>query len=134
MIRKSFLLTALLVSGDLLADTASAAGNDNTRSSGYATVADSFSARQGKANWLRKASCNNGERSCADCHTADPGMSGKHVRTGKAIEPMAPSVNPQRLTDQNKVEKWFKRNCKWTWGRECSEQEKTDFISYLNSL
>ncbi|HCS12500.1 MAG TPA: hypothetical protein DIW28_01710, partial [Zetaproteobacteria bacterium] len=44
----------------------------------------------------------------------------------KRIEPMAPSVNPERLTDPAKIEKWFGRNCEWTIGRDCTAQEKAD--------
>jgi hypothetical protein len=44
---------------------------------------------------------------------------------------MAPSVNPQRLTDARKIEKWFKRNCEWTWGRACTIQEKGDILRFL---
>ena len=47
---------------------------------------------------------------------------------------MAPSVNPKRFTDLKKVEKWFRRNCKWTWGRECNAQEKADILQWPNTL
>jgi hypothetical protein len=47
---------------------------------------------------------------------------------------MAPSVNPERLTDQRKITKWFKRNCKWTLGRECTHREQGDVLAYLRSL
>lgn len=73
-------------------------------------------------------------RSCASCHGADPVKSGKHERTGKRIGPMAPSVDPQRFTDAKKVAKWFKRNCKWTLGRECTPQEKANVLAWLNTL
>ena len=46
---------------------------------------------------------------------------------------MAPSVNPKRLTDRTKIEKWFVRNCKWTFGRECTPQEKGDLLSFISS-
>jgi hypothetical protein len=72
-------------------------------------------------------------RSCATCHTADLTQTGKHATTGKAIEPMAVSVNPERLTDPAKVEKWFGRNCRWTLGRDCTSQEKANFLSYIKS-
>ena len=52
------------------------------------------------------------ERSCTSCHTADLSLPGKHIKTQRAIKPMAPSVNPERLTDSKTIEKWFKRNCK----------------------
>ena len=74
------------------------------------------------------------ERSCSTCHTKNLTQQGKHAKTGKPIEPMAPSVNSKRLTDGKKIEKWLKRNCKWTLGRECSAQEKTDFIAFIRGL
>jgi hypothetical protein len=91
-------------------------------------------AEQGQYLW-RKIYQSNGEfakRSCASCHTENLTVPGKHIKTGKLIEPMSPSVNPQRLTDQKKIEKWFKRNCKWTMGRECTAQEKADLLIYIN--
>jgi len=71
------------------------------------------------------------ERRCPDCHGPDLSQSGEHKRTHKPIEAMAPSVTPARYTDVRKVEKWFKRNCKWTLGRECTAQEKGDLLEYL---
>ncbi len=44
---------------------------------------------------------------------------------------MSPSAYPERLTDSKKVNKWFKRNCKWTYGRECTAQEKSNFLVYI---
>ncbi len=73
-------------------------------------------------------------RNCSTCHTANLTTSGKHARTKKVIKPMAPSVNPTRYRKKKKIEKWFLRNCKWTFGRECTVQEKGDFLSYLKSL
>jgi cytochrome c553 len=72
-------------------------------------------------------------RSCTSCHSADLTVTGKHARTGKKIKPLAPSVNPKRLTDTKKIEKWFKRNCKWTLGRECTPQEKGDVLAFIKS-
>ena len=73
-------------------------------------------------------------RSCTACHGLDLRVPGKHERTGKAIAPMAPSVNPERYTDGRKVAKWFKRNCKWTLGRECTSQEQADLLGWLVTL
>jgi hypothetical protein len=73
------------------------------------------------------------KRSCATCHGSNLKKPGKHARTGKAIKPMAVSVNPERLTDSKKIEKWFYRNCKWTLGRTCTVQEKANVLSYLSS-
>jgi hypothetical protein len=67
-------------------------------------------------------------RKCTSCHTTDLRRVGKHATTGKAIEPLAPSANPKRLTDVRDIEKWLARNCKWTLGRECTPQEKGDAL------
>ena len=72
-------------------------------------------------------------RSCSSCHGTDLTQPGRHVNTGKVIEPMAPSVNAARLSDPAKVEKWFRRNCRWTLGRECSAREKADFLAYIRT-
>lgn len=95
--------------------------------------ATEVNAEQGRYLWQKIYPANGefSQRSCASCHTEELTAPGKHVKTNKPIEPMAPSINPQRLTDQKKIEKWFKRNCKWTMGRECTAQEKADFLLYL---
>jgi hypothetical protein len=92
-------------------------------------------AASGSAAWVKAYPQSDGSpaRSCATCHTADLTKTGKHVKTGKPIKPLAPSVNPQRLTDPKKVEKWLLRNCRWTLGRDCTAAEKADFISYIKS-
>ena len=91
--------------------------------------------QKAKAMWTQKFPDDSGKntRSCSSCHTNNLHASGKHARTNKPIEPLAPSVNKERLTDAKKIEKWFKRNCKWTLGRECSPQEKSDFLAYISS-
>ena len=71
--------------------------------------------------------------SCASCHTADPKQAGR-TRVGKRIEPLAPAANPERFTDAAKVEKWFRRNCMDVLQRECSAQEKGDFIAWLSQI
>lgn len=96
--------------------------------------ASNFSAEHGKKDWTKKVTSNEGDqRSCTTCHDADPAKAGKHYKTKKVIKPMAPSVNPDRFTDVKKINKWFKRNCEWTWGRECTAQEKGDFLKFLMS-
>lgn len=72
--------------------------------------------------------------SCASCHTENPLAPGKHVKTGKAIAPLAPAANPKRFTDAAAVEKWFRRNCNDVLGRACSAQEMSDVTQYLMSL
>jgi len=73
------------------------------------------------------------QRSCTSCHGDNPAKAGQHVKTGKAIQPMALSANAERFQDAKKIEKWFLRNCKWTLGRECSTQEKADILTWLSS-
>lgn len=98
--------------------------------------AQSFSASAGQSAWDKPhIDPDSGKaRSCASCHTSNLHNTGKHERTGKAIEPLAPSSNPQRLSERKQVEKWLKRNCKWVYGRECTPQEKGDYLSYIQSL
>ena len=93
-----------------------------------------FTADSGEKLWNQTHAASGQPRSCASCHTTNPRLAGKHVRTGKPIKPMAPSVNSDRFTDPEKVAKWFKRNCKWTLGRECNEQEKGGLTTYLKNL
>jgi len=75
-----------------------------------------------------------GDWSCSSCHTDNPLATGKHIVTHKAIKPLGPAANPERFTNAWKVKKWFKRNCKDVVGRECTVQEKGDFLTYLLSL
>lgn len=93
-----------------------------------------FSAERGKNLWNQKQTISGQPRSCASCHTSNPRQAGKHIRTGKSIKPMAPSVNSDRFSDPKMTAKWFKRNCKWTLDRECTVQEKGDLASYLKSI
>lgn len=75
-----------------------------------------------------------GEWSCASCHGTPPTAQGNHASTGKAIAPLAPAFNDKAFTDTAKVDKWFKRNCKDVFSRECSAQEKADVLAYLIQL
>jgi hypothetical protein len=72
--------------------------------------------------------------SCASCHTQRPTQAGKHAKTDKAIDPLAPAANPARFTQPAKVAKWFKRNCNDVAGRACTAQEQGDVLAYLMSL
>ena len=91
-------------------------------------VNDTFSAQSGEEFWYK----DNDGRSCTSCHTDSLFAKGRHERTGKVIKPMAPSVNPERLTKVKKIKKWFLRNCKWTIGRECTASEKGDVLLWLS--
>jgi hypothetical protein len=71
---------------------------------------------------------------CASCHGATPIAEGRHAVTGRPIQALAPAANAARLTDRDKVEKWFRRNCADVVGRECTNAEKADVLSWLISL
>lgn len=119
-----------------LVATSTAYGSAVKLLEGYRNVgAGPFSADAGGSAWTQKhqPSSDSAGRSCASCHGADIAQAGRHVKTGKPIEPMALSANPSRLSDPKKVEKWFRRNCRWTLGRECTPQEKGDFIQFMTS-
>lgn len=70
---------------------------------------------------------------CTSCHSENLKGTGQ-TRVGKVIEPMALSVNPERLTDAAFTAKWFRRNCNSVLGRECTAQEKADVIAFLMSI
>lgn len=90
-----------------------------------------FDARHGEQFFSQP---HGGEWSCSSCHTSNPAAMGKHVVTGKPIDPLAPGANPERFTNPAKVDKWFKRNCKDVLKRECTPQEKGDVLTYLLSV
>lgn len=71
--------------------------------------------------------------SCMTCHTPNPKAEGK-TRANKIIDPLAPVANKDRFTDMAKVEKWFKRNCKDVYERECTALEKGNFTKYMMSI
>lgn len=87
-----------------------------------------FSATRGE-NFFKSKHGN--EWSCSTCHTDNPAALGKHAKTSKDIQPLAPSANSERFTDESKVAKWFKRNCKDVLDRVCTPQEKGDVLAYL---
>ena len=69
--------------------------------------------------------------SCTACHTADPKNPGRNAKTGRPIDPVAVSVNPDRFTDSADVEKQFGRDCKSVLGRACTAVEKGDYITFM---
>ncbi len=95
-----------------------------------------FSAVDGEAMWKKDypdPKKPGKVRNCSTCHGEDLAKKGKHAKTGKIIDPLAPSVNNDCFNDQKFIAKWFKRNCKWVIGRECTPQEKGDFLMYLRN-
>jgi len=93
-----------------------------------------FSAAAGELVWMRESRTGGPTdgRNCGSCHSEDLSAQGRHKKTGKIIEPIAPSANPERLTNRKKINKWLLRNCKWTFGRECTAQEKGDVLVWLS--
>lgn len=129
---KQLVYATLLLSTHALADTPATFTARYAQQVGGAVSA--LSPARGKTLYLSEHLTADGTtKSCASCHTADPRQAGK-TRVGKRIEPLAPSANPARFSDAAKVEKWFRRNCMDVLQRECSAQEKGDFIAWLNQL
>jgi len=125
-----------LAAGPLVAPAASPDGAIDQLLEQYrAAGAGDFSAARGAAAWRQRVTpADGGEpRHCGACHGDDLRAPGRHLRTGKSIEPLAPSANPARLGELRQIEKWLLRNCKWTWGRECTAQEKGDFLQFLRT-
>lgn len=120
-------LSGTVVAGpreDLLAQYARAAKAANPALAG-------LSAERGKAFHAQSFTGGKPDTpSCTSCHNKDPRTPGR-TPTGKAIEPVAVSAAPTRYSDPAKVEKWFKRNCNEVLGRECSAQEKGDWLSFM---
>lgn len=116
-----------ITSQELLQQYATQARQENAAYTG-------FSAERGANIFRTERNHSDGKKvSCATCHTSDPRNEGK-TRANKVIEPLAPVANPQRFTDQAKVEKWFGRNCKDVLERVCTAQEKGDFMQYLVNI
>ncbi len=132
--KKLYMLMALI--GALLVASAASAtpATDELFARYKSEGAAGFDAERGKKNWTKEVKGEDGEMmSCTACHGEDLTKQGHHHKTHKVIEPMAPSVNAERFTDTKKIEKWFKRNCNDAWGRECTAQEKGDFLKFLLS-
>ena len=151
--KKTLMLAAALLIAPLVGQTTSFAAEGGSAipemmAKYEAAGAGPFSAEAGKKMWTKVMPYEHkGEmmkdRSCATCHNANPTTPGKHAKTGKEIAPMtlsAFSINKKtgekepRFATAKKIRKWFKRNCKWTYGRECTAQEKGDFLAFFKSL
>ena len=150
--KKTLMLAAALLITPLVGQTTSHAAEGGSAipemmAKYEAEGGSNFSAEAGKKMWTQVIPFEKkGElikdRSCATCHNANPTTPGKHAKTGKEIAPMtlsAVSTNRKgeqepRFSKAKKIKKWFKRNCKWTYGRECTAQEKGDFLAFFKSL
>jgi mono/diheme cytochrome c family protein len=93
---------------------------------------DGFSAQRGDALFrTRWATGDERTPSCTACHTENPTQLGRNAKTGRAIDPVAVSVNAKRFTDSETVAKQFKRDCNSVLGRACTAQEKGDYITFM---
>ena len=112
-----------------------------------------FSAERGRAFYTKRHPVeDNGMLSCASCHHPDPlktteahkdqipcrachvvfaRLPDSHRPTRREIPPFAPNGNPNRFTNEWKVEYWFDYNCKLLLKRPCTPQEKGDLITWL---
>ncbi len=127
---KRFIAMALLLSASL-AQANPALLKDYEQQARQASPAFAgFSAERGKALYFRESSASRKPMQCATCHSSSPRQPGK-TPAFRSIEPLAPAVTPTRFTDSKKVEKWFRRNCDDVLKRECTAQEKGDFISWI---
>jgi len=107
----------------------------------YATIAKNInpnstglSADDGKDFFNREITIKGKQVACASCHTANPADNGKHIVTGKPIRPLSPNANEKRFASIDKVEKNFTKHCNDIIGRDCTAQEKGNFIAYLLSV
>lgn len=127
------LILSMVLSTGLYAASTDTSGADSAFDKYRSGGGVNFSAAAGEKMWNRNvlSAKDNKMHHCGSCHTNNLIQDGKHHKTKKSIKPMALSANPERYTKVKKIEKWFKRNCKWTWGRECSPQEKGDLLTYL---
>ena len=122
----------LLIGGGALAAGSAVPG----MMAGYtAAGAGPADANRGAAMWTAEHPSPEGgaARSCTSCHPVDHSKAGKHAKTGELITALSPRVDSQRLSDPLEIEKWFGRNCKWTLGRECTPQEKADFLAFIDT-
>lgn len=133
MIEPTLLATLVLAaSGAAAAETPGTLMARYAQEAGIAVTA--LSAERGAAFFRAERPGRDGKpASCAACHTRDPREAGR-TRVGKRIEPLAPAANAQRFSDAAKVEKWFRRNCSDVLQRECTAQEKGDFVAWMKQV
>ena len=122
--------TAVLL-GLLCAPLAAASPLDDLLSDYRAVAGAGFDAERGARLWRNQVSVDGQTRHCGLCHGQDLTRPGRHERTLKPIEPLAPRANPARLSEIAQIEKWLGRNCRWTWGRDCTASERGDLLTYL---
>lgn len=123
------------VMNKLLASYSEKAKSEAKEEKGRGAVSDKpFTAEDGRKFYLVRRTWQSGDFTCSGCHTEDPRKEGKHIQTKAPIKPLAPSVNPQRFVDVQKVEANFTAHCMDLHERDCRAHEKGNFIAYLMSV
>ena len=90
-----------------------------------------LSADAGREFYVKKYTRKGKEESCSTCHTDNPASKGKHSETGKVIQELSPAVNPRRFSNLQHVEENFSKHCQDIIGRDCTQQEKGNYVTYL---
>lgn len=85
----------------------------------------------GRQFFTRKLLVEGKEVSCSSCHTDNPANMGENINTHKKIQPLSPVVNKTRFADLEKTEEKFTEHCNDIRGKDCTAQEKCDYIAYL---
>lgn len=93
-----------------------------------------LTANAGRAFYVKKYTRKGKEESCSSCHTDSPANEGKHAESGKPIQPLSPAVNAKRFSNLQHVEENFTKHCQDIIGRDCTPQEKGDYITYLLTI
>ena len=127
--KRPFLLAALLLTATAHAETP-----QQILDALVAQAGAPASAARGEKLFRGKFSGGKSAESCTACHSDDPKAGGQHLKTHKAIDPIAPVAQYDRFSDPAKVEKWFRRNCPEVLGRACTPQERADFTAYMISV
>lgn len=130
-----YLAFALLFSTSLMAASSEVVHYMNELSKTAKAENSSFSgfdAARGKEIFTSTHTGKQGKpMACTSCHTTNLANFGKNSLTGKAIEPLSPLANPQRLTSTKEITKWLKRNFMDVYAREGTAQEKGDVLTYI---
>jgi hypothetical protein len=123
------------VMNQLLVTYAAQAKAEVKEEKGRGTASDKpFTAEAGRNFYLVRRTWQSGDFTCSGCHTEDPRKEGKHIKTKAPIKPLAPSANPERFVNVNKVEANFTAHCMDLHERDCRAHEKGNLIAYLMSV
>jgi len=93
-----------------------------------------LNAEAGRAFFIKKHTVNGKQVACTDCHGDNPAAIGKHSETKKKIASLSPAVNPKRFSNLKKTEETFDKHCNDILERNCTSQEKGDYIVYILSI